>query len=246
MPGRAAAWANGASRIGQTTLARAVPGGELGHRVANGGVGETGRNGNSMTLSTSRRRNVSGRAVSGTATSRLLLDCWVISTRSATPARPTTRTAAPVSSSDLDGSPATSESPLIGCGHRSRWHRAQVGASAHCRDRARRPRGPRRHVHRQSTTSSDQSRRRGGQGPGMDAERSAVVERVRELTERAAGASCPLGARCEHLPQRVVPEILGKAARQPQPPRVVVVAVGGERTRAVLGTADRSMPRSRR
>ena len=54
----------------------------------------------------------------------------------------------------------------------------------------------------------------------MDVERGKVVERVREQVERAGVARDAHAARREHVPELVVPEILGQATRQPHPPHV--------------------------
>jgi len=70
----------------------------------------------------------------------------------------------------------------------------------------------------------------GGEGPGMDAERGEVVERIGEQVERSRVASDALSASCQRVPELVVPEILCETARQPQPTRVVFLGLGiGER-----------------
>src|SRR6185437_3613482 len=69
-------------------------------------------------------------------------------------------------------------------------------------------------------------RRGGGERPRMDVERGEVIERVREQVERAGLTGQAHAAGRERVPELVVPEVLGEAARQPQPPPVRTAAVG--------------------
>lgn len=71
-----------------------------------------------------------------------------------------------------------------------------------------------------SASTSSTQRRGSAERSGVHVERSEVVERVREQVQRARFARDAHASRCQHVPEVVVPEVLGKPARQPQPPRV--------------------------
>ena len=63
-------------------------------------------------------------------------------------------------------------------------------------------------------------RRSGAERSRMDMERRAIRDRHREHAERARLPRDAHAARREHVPELVVPEILGEATRQPQPTHV--------------------------